>query len=453
MYNYFRNVNINEYEPVTKKQKYEICDNNILESNFEGKTRKSQSQFKTTINYDEKNEKKNKKNDCDTCEIVDSTIIKIGTLSEPSKIIESTDSHKVGMIWCRDMSKLIEKILNDDLKNFVDDSDNDNDSDRTISSIENTENVCDESLKTVECNSSKVGMIWCCDMRKLIETFKLENFFKNFGLSPNILQTAKTSEKKPKVIAPINQTTQYLVEKKDKTISVIELLYQKYFSSKSVQNNITIIANILILIWMYDEHHKKQMDYFDLIRICQNFERYYSHIVAVSTYLKHSNIIKFKLKRHFSAVLSHIIVDSDFEQAFKMFFSSIFNLLNVTNHRTLNDNTFKNVADLLGECLKDNTLITMTILKSETFHSDCMDLIRVIEDSRGSDPNITDRMPIFFKSSVNNQELIFQKMFNTVTSINSNENLAILLDIITLKFMNNSKFYNHTNINPTTTVR
>lgn len=430
-----------------------------MESNLsEVKTCKSQTQFKTTMNDGGENEKKKfKNNDCDN--FVDgksknSIAVKIKSVcDEPLKAIDNIDSHKVGTIWCCDISKLTEQTLNNEiqvLKNS--DQDNFGDDKPTVGSIENIEHFCDESLKTIECNNSlKVGTIWCCDMHKLIEVSQLEKYYENFGLLPKIPLISKNREETPKVNIPINQRTQHSVQKNDTFLEVIELLYQKYFNSKIAQNNIIIIANILNVIRMYDAHHKAQMDSLSYIRIGQKPESY-SYSVAVSMHLKNSNVLKSKFKKHFSAVLYNKI-DFDFELTFQMFFLSIFNILNVLNHQKPNETIFKNLAHLLRDCFKDNEHKTMAIHKSDTFHSNCMDLIRAIEDWQGSDPSLTDRMPIFFMSSINDQQRIFQTIFNYVTSRYDNENLAILIDIAALQCFKNSTFNDYVNITSSATVQ
>lgn len=422
----------------------------------EGKICESKSQFKVTINDNEENERKKfKNNDQDnfvgnksTISSVDKTETLCG---EPLKVTECTNSRKIGTIRCCDVNKLIEDKEENEKKKFKsNDQDNILDNTSTISSVEKTENLCDESLKAIKSiTSPKAGTIWCCDMNKLIEASKLEKYFEHFGLLLKNPKFSRNNENKPKVIIPINQTTQHSLQKGKTFICVIEFLYQKYFNSNLAQNNIVIMANILNIIRISDEHHKAQMGFSFYIKkhTSQKSERS-SYSIANALHLRNLNVLKSKFQRYLLGFLSNVI-KSDYELAFKMFFLSIFTILNVKHQSKSNESIFKNLTHLLWNCLKDNELEhgkTITILKSENFHSDCINLIRVIEDSRSSDPNNNDRLSIFFTSSVNSQEHVFQNIINTVTSGNSNVDLASLIDIAALQCFNNSKFKSSMNI-------
>lgn len=311
------------------------------------------------------------------------------------------------------------------------------DNESSNSSIEPMEIVCDEPMETTELVSSpKIGTIRICDMSKLIDPSKLEKYYDCFNVSQKFGKPSKSNEKKS-VNASKNSAPQNSVAK-NLALSEIERLYHKYFS-KSVQDNIVIIANILNIISMSNKHHKARMD--ESFKKRTEAEKLKERCDANRMHLRHRKILESKLKKYFMEVISEFAY-SEFEPIFQMFFLSILTVLRILDQPKFKKGSiFKNLVLLLWNGLKNSELDNAKVFgmfRSKTFRPDCIELISQIEDSRDNDPGITDRMSLFFVSSVNSQEY-FQKVVDAVTG-DANEDLGLLIDNAAFQSCINSKF-------------
>jgi len=206
----------------------------------------------------------------------------------------------------------------------------------------------------------------------------------------------------------------------------IERLYQKYFS-KNVQDTIVIIANILNMISLSNKHHKFRMD--ESFKKKSEAEKLKERCDANRMHLRHKKVLEAKLKANFLDVINKFM-DSEFEPTFQMFFLSILTVLRVLEQPKFKKGSiFKNLVLLLWNSLKNcdfDSPKVFGLFRSKSFRPDCIDLISLIEDSRNSDPGITDRLALFFLSTVNSRES-FQPVLTALTN-DSNEDLAQLLD-------------------------
>lgn len=349
-------------------------------------------------------------------------------LSEVSETYKSGIQFKTAINIVAENEK--EKSENNNRENIFDAKSTNN----TTEKIE----MSDEPLKAKDYANTRT--IRCYDKNQQIKASLSDKSHEHLNEFLKRHQTTRHCIKNPTVFVPIDQTTHNSVKKNDNFLKLIESLYRKYFNNTTAQNNIFVMANILNIIRISDEHHKKWLDLLvhDKMLISQKPNRH-SYSVADAIHLRHSYVLKSKFKKYFLEVFSDVVY-SHFELAFKMFFSSLYTVFQVLQQPNLNENTFDNLLQSLCGCFKDNEdVIAVVMLTSETFLPDCINLLRVIEDKRGSDPNITYRMSLFFLSSANNQSNIFQKVINTVTS-DSNENLAPLIDNAAFQCFINSTF-------------
>jgi len=221
-------------------------------------------------------------------------------------------------------------------------------------------------------------------------------------------------------------------------LTVIEKLYKKYFS-KTVQDTIVTIANILNIISMSNKHHKARMD--ESFKKRSEAEKLKERCDANRLHTRHKTILETKLKINFMKVVSSFL-ESEFESAFQMFFLSILTVLRVLDQPKFKKGSiFKNLVLLLWNSLKNSEFDhpkVFSMFRSKTFRPDCIDLISLIEDSRDIDAGITDRMTLFFVSTVNSREY-FQAVIDAVTS-DSNEDLSALIDSASHQCCVNSKF-------------
>lgn len=79
-----------------------------------------------------------------------------------------------------------------------------------------------------------------------------------------------------------------------------------------------------------------------------------------------------------------------------------------------------------------------SMLESNNFRLDCINLMWEIEDCKENDPGVTDRLTLFFVTSVNSQKY-FQKIIDTVVS-KSTVDLEILIDEASFQCCVNSMF-------------
>lgn len=223
----------------------------------------------------------------------------------------------------------------------------------------------------------------------------------------------------------------------------IEHLYSKYFS-KYVQDSIVIIANILNMISMSNKHHKVRMD--ESFKKRTEAEKLKERCDANRMHLRHKKVLEAKLKTIFTEIVSSFI-ESEFEPTFQLFFLSILTVLRVLDQPKFKKGSiFKNLVLLLWNSLKNSDFEhprVFGLFRSKCFRPDCIDLISLIEDSRDSDPGITDRMALFFVSSVNSR-VYFQTVIDAVTS-DSNEDLGLLIDNASCQCRIHSRFQNPIN--------
>lgn len=208
-------------------------------------------------------------------------------------------------------------------------------------------------------------------------------------------------------------------------------LYIKYFSKK-VQDTIVVIADILIIIHSSEKYHKRQLDELfekkneDAILKCiRNKNRL--HTI-------HYNILKSEFIASFLSVLT-LFVESDFELAFKMFFLGILTILR-EHPKFKTQNLFKNLVSLLCFCLESSDLKhskSFAILNSESFRSDCIEIISIIEASEDDY-----QMKFFFTTSDNSWEY-FQNVFDVIAG-DSRGDLKILIKNALYLCHKNSKF-------------
>lgn len=311
---------------------------------------------------------------------------------------------------------------------------------------------CDASTESA--NSSAISVrqrIFVIDPRKMMNDDKYllyvnvfaDNLFKHQtnGMKKSAIPVKlSTNGPKPSQSTKINGVKLPLNNKNNVKGNLIEIekLYKKYFS-KSVQDTIVTIANILNIISMSNKHHKARMD--ESFKKRSEAEKLKERCDANRLHARHKKILETKLKNNFINVVSSF-AESEFESAFQMFFLSILTVLRVLDQPKFRKGSiFKNLVLLLWNSLKNseyNHPKIFSMFRSKAFRPDCIDLISLIEDSRDSDPGVTDRMTLFFVSTVNSREY-FQTVIDAVTS-DSNEDLSLLIDNAAFQCCVNSKF-------------
>ncbi|KAL4082968.1 hypothetical protein QTP88_023974 [Uroleucon formosanum] len=221
----------------------------------------------------------------------------------------------------------------------------------------------------------------------------------------------------------------------------IEKLYIKYFS-KYVQDTIVIIANILNIISMSNKYYENRVN--DSCKKTSEADKLKESCDADRLHRKHKTILETKLKNNFICVISSF-AESEFDSAFQMFFLSILTVLRVLDQpKFRKGGIFKHLVHLLWNSLKNSEFKhqfkqkIFSMFRSKTFQPDCINLISIIEDSRDIDPGVTDRMTLFFVSTVYSREY-FQPVIDAVTS-DSNEDLELLIDNANFQYWINSKF-------------
>lgn len=311
----------------------------------------------------------------------------------------------------------------------------------------------EESFKSTEeslgpPNKTMVGTIKVVNLNALMDEEKYKAYCANFlGIkpdSPKSVNGLKNVIVSSNVVMPSTNTTPPLcktgnvVKENVSSLAEIQILYNKYFS-KSIQDSIVIIANILNIISMSNKHHKARMD--ESFKKKTEAEKLKERCDANRMHVRHKKVLEAKLKKNFVDVISSF-EDSEFECTFQMFFLSILTVLRVLDQPKFKKGSiFKNLVLLLWNSLKNTEFDhpkVFTMFRSKAFRPNCIDLISLIEDSRDSDPGITDRMALFFVSTVNSQEH-FKYVISAVTS-DSNEDLGILIDNASFQCRINSKF-------------
>jgi len=213
---------------------------------------------------------------------------------------------------------------------------------------------------------------------------------------------------------------------------IIEKLHKKYFS-ELVQDTIVVVANLLSIISMLEKHYQAKMnESLDKRSKAEIFKK-----ISIGN---HKIILETKLKNNFSDIVSSF-EDSDFDIALKMLFLSIFTVLRVLDQpKFRKGNVFNDVLHLLWKSLRNSKYEhpkISSMFRSKTFHPDCINLISTIEDCRGTDPGVIDRMPLYFIATSKSQTY-FQAVIDAVIS-DSNEDLALLIDNATSQCCISSK--------------
>lgn len=310
--------------------------------------------------------------------------------------------------------------------------------------INSTEEVpMEESIKSKKSSAKNVkSIITVIDPRKMMDEDQYKMWMKKlsvsklstFGSKPTLHNNKVNGVKYP--LNDENHVRGNLVE--------IEKLYVKYFS-KYVQDTIVIIANILNLISMSNKYHKNRVNEsckkrFEVDKLKESCD-------ADRLHRKHKTILETKLKNNFICVISSF-AESEFDSAFQMFFLSILTVLRVLDQAKFKKGgIFNNLVHSLWNSLKNSKFNhqfkqkIFSMFRSKTFQPDCINLISIIEDSRDIDPGVTNRMTLFFVSTVYSRDY-FQPVINAVTS-DSNEDLELLIDNANLQYCVDSKFIDH----------
>lgn len=315
---------------------------------------------------------------------------------------------------------------------------NDNENASTSSSVTRTtgKTMGDDIAEPTKPLNSLIGKIRVRDPHSMIEDSMIERFYSLF-FEQKLPKIQRTIIKK--IIIPSNQSlSAHPVIRRHLSLKEIEELYKKYFS-KSVQDTIVIIANILNIISLSNKHHKSRMD--ESFKKRSEAEKLKERCDANRIHTRHKRILEVKLKTYFNLVITSF-TDEEFETAFQMFFLSILTVLRVLDQPKFKKGSiFKNLVLLLWNSLKSTEFEhpkIFTMFRSKTFRPDCIDLISLIEDTRDSDPSITDRMALFFVSSVNSKDC-FHGVINTITG-DSSEDLGLLIENAAQQLRSCSKF-------------
>ncbi|XP_016661291.1 uncharacterized protein LOC100574406 [Acyrthosiphon pisum] len=313
---------------------------------------------------------------------------------------------------------------------------------------------CEESTTSANSSATNVKQkLWVKDLKKMMDADNYIKWLKiiNYKNKPN----HPTNGMKKLAVAklPISGTIRkplsglkvadlkhdvYVKKYKKEHLVKIERLYKKYFS-KSVQDAIVIIANILNIISISNKHYKTRVD--ESFKKRSEAEKLKKRCDANRLHGRHKKILETKLKINFVDVVSSFEF-SEFDTAFHMFFLSILTVLRVLDHRQFKrGGIFKNVILLVRDSLKNSDCDhpkIFSMFRSKTFQPDCVDLISLIENSQDIDSGVSNRMSLFFVSTVNSWEY-FQAVIDAVTG-DSNEDLALLIDNATFQCSINSEF-------------
>lgn len=311
----------------------------------------------------------------------------------------------------------------------------------TNSAITKMKIVCDEPLKTIKSTTPEISLVYCCNISKLMDASNLEKYYEAFELSNNISKMIEKDENKIAVSNPINLITKCMKQTKYTSIIEIENLYQKYFY-KSVKDNIVIIANILNIILLCNEQHIERLKPVNRKQSVVKFKNRCDMMI----FFKHKSILECEFNKYFRDIISGF-VNSEVELGFKMLFMSVLSVHKRLVQSTLNKNFkrdiyYKNQILLLWNTLKksgfENDKV-FNMINSNSFFSDCIDLINLIEDSQPSDPSITHRLSLFFVTLAHTKsyfQLVIDALGNTL------QDIALLLNVAVSQYCINSEFIN-----------
>lgn len=225
------------------------------------------------------------------------------------------------------------------------------------------------------------------------------------------------------------EVEQPLIEKNCEKVNLIQIekLHKNYFN-KFVQDNIVIIANLMNSISESKKYYQVRID--ESLKQIFAVEKLREEINAIQLHERHKNVLEKKLEN----IFKHVISSFDavhFDLAFQMLFLSILVVFQTLDQSKFNDDTiFENLVLLLDYSLKNSEHIhsnISSILQSNKFRCDCINLKSLIEDSRNTDPGITDRMPLYFVKTPQSLKY-FQLVIDAVTTSDSNEDLELLVN-------------------------
>lgn len=301
------------------------------------------------------------------------------------------------------------------------------------------ENIIQENASTSNTEIVPIT-IRCADTKSLLEysdeiynprsTIK-DNTIDENNVFENHLDTLL--ENKDIEMIPFNASTNVkpstMVLKEKISFYEIEYLYNKYFS-RSFNDTIIIISNILSIILSSNKYHKSQMDELfgktDIKKI--RSETNLQH-------LKYKIVLEAKLKNLVKDLLSSFD-DAEFEIMIKMVFLNILKIFKILDQHKLNKtNLFKNLVLLLWKSLENSKFKHHTFyltLKCKLFYSECNDISCLIKDNRNTNLDITNYIWSYCRFILNTQEY-FKTIIDAVTS-RSNVDLALLIDSCTLEY-------------------
>jgi len=298
-----------------------------------------------------------------------------------------------------------------------------------VTSTEEVPIIIDDEESTESSNSLNVqAKISVIDPRKMMNDDEYIRYINVFLDKKTYVKTVKSA-----------------LNKNFKLIE-IEKLYNKYYS-KFVQDTIMVIANLYIIYAttyiQYVAKLKKSLeDKSEAEKLKETYDAKLFHE-------RQTKILERKVKINLTNVVS-LFFESEFEKAFKMFFLSILIVVRVLKQpKFWKGDIFKNLSQFLLNCLKNyelNDSRVFSMLQSNDFRLDCINMMLEIEDSKDNDPGITDRLTLFFVTSVNSQKY-FQKIVDAIIS-ESEVDLEILIDEASFQCCVNSMFKDP--INPST---
>jgi len=304
------------------------------------------------------------------------------------------------------------------------------DTDRIDNSSDKNIKLAVDPKKIINGGDDYFKHIIAFEVPHITESFSLNEICKHQKNGMNELEVTKLSTSRPETSlrsATVNEAIQTLNEKKSVILNLIEIekLYEKYFN-QFVYDTIVIIANIIIVILKSNEHHtERQLASSEKISKYQKLKERYD----VDRFHERNNkILDIKLKKNFIDATS-CFAESEFGSAFIMFILSILSVL-----QALDLQRFKRegVVQLI-ELLQKNLIISendhpkiFSMLHSKTFDHDCMNVRRIIEDGLYTDPGVIDQMPLYYVETISGK--YFQPVIDAVTTSDSNENLALLID-------------------------
>lgn len=232
------------------------------------------------------------------------------------------------------------------------------------------------------------------------------------------------NKRKRKIPLKIPTNGKFSIVKIEKiSFKEIENLYNKYFS-RSLNDTIIIISNILNIILLSNKYLKSQMDY-----LFRKTDVKKERADVNLQHMKYKNVLEVNLNNLFKDVLSSINY-SEFKITVQMVFLNILKVFTILDQHRLNKmNLFKNLVYVLWKSLSDSAFENpklYLILKCKSFYFECINLSCVIEDNRNKDLDINNRMSSYCEFILNSKEY-FKRIIDTVTS-DSNEDLTSLMD-------------------------